>query len=90
MHDAKKSKYLDDDDAEYKGISDLELLFDEIAENDYYKPILVKSFHNDGYKEYESRGDMTKSLSIEEHLDKIIPYLKELIDIRKAIENNSK
>ena len=78
MHDAKKSKYLDDDDAEYKGISDLELLFDEIAENDYYKPILVKSFHNDGYKEYESRGD------------KIIPYLKELIDIHKAIENNSK
>ena len=50
LHDTKKSKYLDDDDA-------------EIAENDYYKPILVKSFHNDGYKEYESRGD------------KIIPYL---------------
>ena len=65
LHDTKKSKYLDDDDA-------------EIAENDYYKPILVKSFHNDGYKEYESRGD------------KIIPYLKELIDIHKAIENNSK
>ena len=77
LHDTKKSKYLDDDDA-------------EIAENDYYKPILVKSFHNDGYKEYESRGDMTKSLSIEEYLDKTKPYLKELIDIHKAIENNSK
>ena len=35
MHDTKKSKYLDDDDAEYKGISDLELLFDEIDKNDY-------------------------------------------------------
>ena len=71
FHNTKKSKYLDDNvDAEYKGINDLELLFDEIAENDYYKPILVKSFHNDGYKEYESRGDMTKSLSIEEHLDR--------------------
>ena len=46
LHDTKKSKYLDDDDdAEYRGITDLELLFDEIAENDYYKPILVKSFH---------------------------------------------
>ena len=33
---------------------------------------------------------MTKSLSIEEYLDKIKPYLKELIDIHKAIENNSK
>ena len=78
FHNTKKSKYLDDNvDAEYKGINDLELLFEEIAENDYYKPILGKSFHNDGYKEYESRGDMTKSLSIEEHIDKIMPYLKD-------------
>ena len=45
MHDAKKSKYLDDDgDVEYKVISDLELLFEEIDENDYYKPILVINF----------------------------------------------
>ena len=51
----KKSKYLDDDDVEYKGISDLELLFEEIDENDYYKPILVKRFHKDVYKEYKSR-----------------------------------
>ena len=70
MHDAKKSKYLDDDDVEYKGISDLELLFEEIDESDYYEPILVKRFHKDGYKEYESRGDKNKSLSVEEYLDK--------------------
>ena len=49
MHDTKKSKYLDDDDAEYKGIADLELLVDETDKNDYYKPISVKSFHKDGY-----------------------------------------
>ena len=92
LRDTKKSMYLDDDDddAEYKGITDLELLFDEIDENDYYKPILVESFYEDGYKEYESRGDMNKPLSIEEYLDKIIPYLKELIDNHKAIENSSK
>ena len=91
LRDTKKSMYLDDDDdAEYKGITDLELLVDEIDENDYYKPILVKSFYKDSYKEYESRGDMNKSLSIEEYLDKIIAYLKELIDNHKAIENNSK
>ena len=90
LHDAKKSKYLDDDDVEYKGISDLELLFEEIDENDYYKPILVKSFHKEGYKEYESRGDKNKSLSIEEYLNKIIPYLKELINNHKAIENGSR
>ena len=45
QHDTKKSKYLDDeDDAEYKRITDLELLFDEIDKNDYYKPILLKVF----------------------------------------------
>ena len=64
-------------------------MFDEIDENDYYKPILFKSFNKDSYKEYESRGDMAK-LSIVEYLDMITPYLKELIDIHKAIENNSK
>ena len=91
QHDTKKSKYLDgEDDAEYKGITELELLFDEIDKNYYYKPILVKSFYKDGYKEYQSRGDMTKSLSVEEYLDKIKPYLKELTDIHKAIKNNSK
>ena len=65
MFDAKKSKYLDDDDDddddddEYKGIKDLEHLFEEINENDedYYKPILVKSSFDEGCKEYESRGD---------------------------------
>ena len=45
MFDAKKSEYLDDDDEEYEGIRDLEYLLEEINENDedYYKPILVKS-----------------------------------------------
>ena len=44
LFDAKKSRYLDDE--EYKGIRDLEHLFEEINENDddYYKPILVGSF----------------------------------------------
>ena len=80
----KKSKHLDDDDMEYKGVRDLEHLFEEINENDYYKPILVKSSHKEGYKEYESRGDKNKELSIEEFLNKIIPYLKELINNHKA------
>ena len=65
-------------------------MFEEIDENGYYKPILVKSFHKESYKEYESRGDKNKSLSIEEYLNKIIPYLKELINNHKAIENGSR
>ena len=49
MFDLKKSGYLDDDDEECKGIKDLEYLLEEIKENDedYYKPILVKSSFNE-------------------------------------------
>ena len=84
----KKSKYLDYDD-ECKGIKDLEHLFEEINE-DYYKPILVKSSFNENYKEFESRGDKDKTISIEQYLNKTIPYLKELINNHKAINNGSK
>ena len=74
----KKSKYLDDDDEEYKGIMDLEHLFEEINENDDddYRPILVKSSFNDSYNEYESRGDKEKTLTVEQYLNTIMPYLK--------------
>ena len=77
-------------------------MFAEIGENDYYKPILVKNFHKDGYKEYEStpppptlknknkNNYKYKPLSTEEYLDMIIPYLKELINNHKAIENGSR
>ena len=48
MLDSKKSDYLDDDDG-YKGIKDLEHLFEEINENDedYYKPMLDESSFNE-------------------------------------------
>ena len=85
----KKSGYLDDDDEEYKGIRDIENLFDDHNDNDYYKPILVKSSFNENYKYYESRGDKDKKLSVEQYLNMIMPYLKELINNHKAIKNNS-
>ena len=47
--DTKKSEYLDDDDDDkYKGIRDIENLFDDDhIDNDYYKPILIKSSFNE-------------------------------------------
>ena len=57
----KKSGYLDDDEEEYKGIRDLEHLLEEINDEDYYKSILVKSSSDEGYKEYDSRGDKDKT-----------------------------
>ena len=91
LFDVEKSKYLDNDDEEYKGIRDLEHLFEEINENDDddYKPILVKSSFNESYKEYESGGDKEKTLTVEKYLNTIMPYLKELVNNHKAINNSS-
>ena len=64
-------------------------MFDVDNNEDYYKPILVKSFFNESHKYYESRGDKDKKLSIEQYLDIIRPYLSDLINENKAIETSS-
>ena len=77
------------DDLDYHGIRDIEDLFDNVNGNDYYKPILVKSLFKENYKYYESRGDKDKKISVKQYLYKIMPYLSDLINENKAIENNS-
>ena len=61
----------DRDDFDSYGIRDIENLFDEASEEDYYKPILVKSSFKDNYQCYESRGDKEKILSVRQYLNKI-------------------
>ena len=56
---------------------------------DYYKPILVKSSFKKNYKYYEGRGDKDKTLSTEQYLEMIKPYLSDLINDHKAIETGS-
>ena len=58
-----KEKYspYDRDDFDYYGIREIENLFDEVNEEDYYKPILVKSSFKGNCKYYESSGDKEKS-----------------------------
>ena len=85
----EKYKYHDRDDLDYHGIRDIENLFDADNNEDYYKPILVKSSFKENYKYYESRGDKDKKLSVKQYLYKIMPYLSDLINENKAIENNS-
>ena len=77
-----KEKYspYDRDDFDYYGIRDIENLFDKVSEEDYYKPILVKSSFKGNYKYYESRGDKEKRLSVKQYLNKITPYLYDLIN----------
>ena len=80
-----KDKYhlYDRDDLDYSGIRDIERLFDKTNEEDYYKPILVKSSFKGNYKYYESRGDRNKKLSVEQYLKKITQHLYDLINEHK-------
>ena len=53
----KLEKYHDYDDHEYKGIKDIKDLFKPSIDKNYYKPVLVKSGHNNNFVQYESKGD---------------------------------
>ena len=89
LNKKEKYKYHDRDDLDYHGIRDIENLFDADNNDDYYKPILVKSAFKENYKYYESRGNKDKTLSVKQYLYKIMPYLSDLINENKAVENNS-
>ena len=89
LNKKEKYRYYDRDDLDYHGIKDIENLFEADDNDDYYKPILVKSYFNESHKYYESRGDKDKKLSIEQYLDVIKPYLSDLINDHKAIETSS-
>ena len=80
LNDKEKYSPYDRDDLDYYGIRDIENLFDEASEEDYYKPIFVKSSHKGNYKYYESNGDIEKRLSVMQYLNKITPYLYDLIN----------
>ena len=66
LNKKEKYKYHDYDDIDYYGIKDIENLFDNV-DDDYYKPILIKSSFKDNYKYYESRGDKDKNLSVKQY-----------------------
>ena len=76
-------KYPDHDDLDYKGIRNIETLFDKIN-GDYYKPVKPKGAFNYNFIEYESRGEKDKNLSPKEYLDNIRPYLRDMIYNHKA------
>ena len=67
-----------DDD---KTIRDLRALYE--SDEDYYKPKKLKSVFDDEYIEYERNGDKDKTLSTEEYLNVIRPYLSDIIDNHK-------
>ena len=80
FNDQEKHAPYDRDDLDYYGIRDIEHLFDKVSEEDYYKPILVKSSFKGNYKYYENRGDKEKRLSVRQYLNKITPHLYDWIN----------
>ena len=54
-----------------------------IREDDY-KPIIVNGTFNNDYIQYESKGDKDKTLTINEYLDMIRPYLVHMINDHKT------
>ena len=81
---SKTKQYYDHDDIEYKGIKDIKDLHDFSIGGDYYKPIITKSSFNNNYIQYESRGGKDKILTVNEYLDIIRPYLREMINDHKT------
>ena len=80
LNNKKKYGLGNRDDFNYDGIADIPILFSQTSKEDYYKPIFVKGSHKGNYKHYESNGDIEKKLSAYQYLNKIRPYLYDLIN----------
>ena len=73
------SDYRDDN---YANINNIEYIFGDI--DDYYAPVLTSLLFDGGYQRYHFRGDKLRNMSVKSYLDKIIPYLRMLIDKNKV------
>ena len=78
-----KYKNINHDDLDYFRIRELEKLFDDIDNDDYYKPALVKSSFKNNYEYYEISEDKDKELSIKQYLYMVMPGLADLINKKK-------
>ena len=63
---------------------DAKNLFDLSIDEDYYEPIKTNDAFNGNFIEYESKGDIDKTLSIKEYLFMIRPYLNDIINDHKS------
>ena len=71
-------------DDNYANIDDIEYVFGDI--DSYYQPIIASSLFNNSYQRYHFRGDPNRNMSVTTYFDKIIPYLRALIDENKLFE----
>ena len=68
-------------------LRDINKIFEhEKEEENYYKPVRENNFWSSNYIEYKSNGDKNETLSVEEYLNKISPYLKGIINNLKKFD----
>ena len=90
----KKKKIIKDiiyrfrQEKEIKAISnrilrDIKNIF-EHEEGNYYQLVKVNSFLSNNHIKYESNGDRNKTLSAEEYLNKVRPYLDNINNLKKS------
>ena len=78
------------DDDEYRKIGSIRTLFKEF-DRDYYKPLRTDGGfggRNNNYIEYTSKGDRYENVSPKEYLNMIRPYLRNLINEDKLIDDD--
>ena len=80
----RKNMINDYRDDNYYNIDDIEYVFGDI--DSYYQPIIASSLFNNSYQRYHFRGDPNRNMSVTTYFDKIIPYLRALIDENKLFE----
>ena len=65
-------------------LRDIKYLFqNEEEEKNYYRPVKVSNFWSNNYIEYKCNGNKNETLSVEEYLNKISMYLKDINNIKK-------
>ena len=69
---------------QYNITSDISHLFNEITKENYYEPIEVKSAFDGSHIQYESRGDSDDNLALEEYINIIRLYLRDMNNNYKA------
>ena len=60
-------------------ITDIRTLVEQEKEEDYYKPKRVDNLWNNNYIDYGSKGDKNRVLLLKEYLNRIKPYLRDII-----------
>ena len=73
----RKKKKQNQEIVKDRTIRDITTLFEQ-QEEDYYKPKRVSNFWNNNYIEYKSNGSKNRNLLLDEYLNKIEAYLRNI------------